>query len=154
MDSSDPRPEMLYGEEGRAWRNPSPCFPWFYPRAGFDKVLGKDRAGRPMLVEKQIDGAAHYFATQLALPIELLSELASKAGVRRYADNLDDQWWIGNDTITLYAVHSGTKTVKLQAGFRMEALLGPLQGTFQNGDTFNAIAGQAYLFLVKPSDIP
>ena len=107
-----------------------------------------------MLVCKSIDGAVHYFATQLALPIELLAELAEKAGVRRYADNLADQWWIGNDTITLYAVSSGSRTVRLPAELKMEALVGPLQGSFQNGDTFNAIAGQAYLFWVKPSGTP
>ena len=148
MEDKKSSPVMLYGE-GRSWANPTMCTPWFYPVRGFDQVLGRDNAGRPMLVRKSMDGAVHYFATQLALPMELLAELSDRAGVFRYADNLNDQWWIGNDILTLYAVSSGPKKVILPPGCRMEAVAGPLKGEFRNGDQFQAIAGQAYVFNVK-----
>ncbi|MBQ7179317.1 MAG: hypothetical protein IJS08_18010 [Victivallales bacterium] len=150
MDMEDKviNPVMQYGK-GKSWANPTLGTPWFYPIKGFDHVLGKDKAGRPMLVSKSINGTVHYFATQMALPMELLRELTVKAGLFHYGENLNDQWWIGNDTVTLYAVSSGTRKVVLSEGCRMEAIVGPMKGSFRNGDSINVIAGQAYIFHVK-----
>ena len=140
---------MIYGE-GKVWAPVNSCSPWFYPTGGFDEVLGKDASdGRPVLVRKHLRGATHYFATQLSLPVELLAELAENAGVHRYNKDATDQWWIGNDYLTIYAVTSGEKKVTLPPNTQMTAILGSVKGIVNNGDSFFMPAGQTAIFHVE-----
>ena len=81
--------------------------------------------------------------------MELLAELAENAGVHRYNKDATDQWWIGNDYLTIYAVTSGKKKVTLPPNTQMTAILGPVKGIVNSGDSFFMPAGQTAIFHVE-----
>ena len=140
---------MAYAD-GMLWAPVNSCSPWFYPTGGFDEVLGKDASdGRPVLVRKNLRGTTHYFATQLSLPVELLAELAEKAGVHRYNRDTIDQWWIGNDFLSVYAVTAGQKTVRLPKNTQLSSVLSPVKGIIKDGESFFMPAGQTAIFHVE-----
>jgi hypothetical protein len=124
--------------------------PHFYAESGYDKVLGRNEAGRPVVVMKKTPGGAtHIFSTLPDLPKEFLAELVAKAGVFRYTDSIADPLWIGNDLVFLYAATGGAKQINLPKGLRMKAIIGPLSGVFESGCVWQAIPGMAYGFLVE-----
>ncbi len=122
--------------------------PHFYPESGYDSVLGRNAAGKPVLVMKKIGGAVHLFSTLSDLPKEVVSGLVSRAGVFRYTESLEDPLWIGNDLVFLYAAHGGEKKIRLPEGLRMRAVIGPLKGEFSSGEGWKAEGGLTYGFLV------
>jgi hypothetical protein len=124
--------------------------PHFYAESGYDEVLGRNEAGRPVVVKKNSPGGAtHIFSTLPDLPKEFLSNLVSKAGVFRYTDSQSDPLWIGNDLVFLYAVTGGAKQIRLPDGLRMRAIIGPLSGVFESGQSWQAVPGMTYGFLVE-----
>ncbi|MBE6378867.1 MAG: hypothetical protein E7051_08650 [Lentisphaerae bacterium] len=150
MDMKVAAPQMFYGKD-KSWNDNPAASPNFYPVSGFDEVLGTDAADRPMLVRKKVGNATIFFATQLSLPLELISELAKKSGVHHYAELSSDVWWIGNDIAMIYAAADGEKSVTLPAGCVMEQIAGPqlAKKDWQSNEKFPARAGQAYIFVVK-----
>lgn len=125
--------------------------PHFYPESGYDEVLGRNPAGRPVLVMKKSGGAKQIFSTLPDLPKKVIGDLLSSAGVFRYTNSLSDPLWIGNDLIFLHAATGGEKQIHLPEGLRMQAVIGPLKGDFRSGQKWNAVAGLTYGFLVfKP----
>ncbi len=132
---------------------PVPFAPWFRPESGFDEVLGRDEAGRPMLAGGGKDGARHIFSTLPALPVEVLRQLAARAGVRFYTPDTGDPVWVGNDVIFLHAATGGEKSVILPPGTRMRGLIGPHKGeVFRSGAKWDAEAGSTHGFLVYKDD--
>ena len=132
---------------------PVPFSPWFYPESGFDELLGRDDAGRPMLTGVGKDGARHIFSTLPALPVEVLRQLAERAGVRFYTPDTGDPVWVGNDVIFLHAATGGKKSIVLPPGTRMRGLLGPHRGeVFGSGAKWDAEAGSTHGFLVYKDD--
>lgn len=130
-------------------RNPNRTAPFFYPVAGYDEVIGRRAGdGKPMLVRKVIGGATHYFATQLALPNELIRAIAARAGVHLYHDG-GDPLWAGNDVVFLHARTGGDKSISLPPGTRMRAIIGPVEGVYASGAPWPAKAGLTYGFLVE-----
>ena len=143
-------PKMFYGQD-KTWNNNQATAPHFYPVSGFDEVLGRDAANRPMLVRKKIGNATIYFATQLSLPLDLISTLAKTAKVHHYSNLSSDVWWIGNDIVMLYAASDGKKSVTLPNGCYMEQIAGPQlpQKRYKSQEKFSARSGQAYIFIVR-----
>lgn len=125
--------------------------PYFYPERGFDNVIGQSPDGRPMLVSVKRNGATHYFSTLLNLPNETLRVMAAKAGVHIYNKEISDPLWIGNDVVFLHAKSSGEKSIILPPKTKMRAIIGPISGIFESGQSWNAEAGQTYGFLVEKS---
>ena len=122
--------------------------PWFVPERGFDTVLGTLADGSPAFVQKQINGASHYFLTLMNPSVELLNELFKRAGVFRYAAP-DDPVAAGNDVIFLHARTSGEKRIMLRPGLRLRAIAGPHSGVRKSGEAWQAVAGNTYGFLVE-----
>ena len=146
MKSVEPLPEM-------SCTVPTPFAPWFYPESGFDEVLGRDGEGRPMLVKVGRDGATHCFSTLPALPVEILRQLAERAGVRFYSPDTCDPVWVGNDVVFLHAAAGGKKSILLPPGTRMRGLIGPCKGkVFASGQKWYAEAGSTHGFLVYKID--
>jgi len=123
--------------------------PRFYPVAGFDEVLGRNRQNKPLVVVKKLNGATHIFSTLPDLPLEMLDMIREKAGVFSYTENGYDPLWIGNDLLFLIAKKGGTKKINLPLGTRMKALIGPLSGTFESGESWQAEPGMTYGFLIE-----
>ena len=124
--------------------------PIFVPVAGFDQVLGRDAAERPLMVLKRLGGSAHYFTALPNLPTALYARILDRAAVRRYRKEPGrDQYWIGNDLLFLHAATNGDKRLALPRGLRARAIAGPFQGTLRDGDAFPARAGMTYGFLVE-----
>ena len=131
----------------------TPFSPWFYPESGFDEVLGRDEAGRPLLVACRRDGATHIFSTLPALPPEVLRNLAKRAGARCYTPDAGDPVWVGNDVVFLHAAAGGMKSILLEPGTRMRGLIGPHRGkVFRSGEKWYAEAGSTHGFLVYKID--
>ena len=122
--------------------------PWFYPVSGFDAVLGQDENGRPMLVKNR---GNHYFSTLLNLPLTLWAELMTRSGVFRYTDSFEDPLWVGNDVVFLHARTGGQKQIRLPKGTRMRAIIGPLQGTLESLQAWEAVSSQTYGFIIEKS---
>ena len=55
----------------------------------------------------------------------------------------------GNDVLFLHDATSGPKSFNLRPGTRARAIIGPFQGTHRNGETFEAVAGMTYGFVLK-----
>ena len=148
MDKTQKRQQMFYGNK-QHWHPTVKSGPWFYPVSGFDEVLGKDEKGQPVLVCKKLRGATHYYTSMPSLPVELLAELAERSGVFRYNTDARDQFWIGNDYVSIYAVASGMKSIQLPAGMQLVSVLGPVKGVFRSGEKFFLHAGQTAIFRVE-----
>ena len=123
--------------------------PWFLAESGFDKVVGSDAKGQPLMVSRKIGDSTHYFTTLMNLPEALYAQIMEHCGVWRYMDTLDDQCWVGNDVFFLYAVTSGRKQPQLPPNCRARAIIGPFKGTLRPGDSFDAVAGLTYGFVVE-----
>ena len=123
--------------------------PKFYPKGGFDCIIGKNPKNQPLVVVKKDNGATHYFSTLPDLPIEILALICKEAGVKRYIDSTCDPLWIGNDLLFLTAGTGGPKKINLPENTRMKAIIGPLSGTFESGQTWNAEPGLTYGFLLQ-----
>lgn len=124
--------------------------PWFLPVAGFKRIIGSDGAGNPLMVECNHDGGAtHYFSTLTNLPMQLYAALMQQAGVHRFSDTIVDPMWIGNDVLFLHAKRGGKKAFNLPPNTRLRAIIGPFEGTLEDGESFTAIAGQTYGFAVE-----
>ena len=123
--------------------------PWFLPVDGFDEVVATAPNGKPMMVRKSIHGATHYLCTLMNLPPEAYEPIMKQAGVHRYHIGLHDPVWAGNDVLFLHAATSGPKSFNLRPGTRARAIIGPFQGTHRNGETFEAVAGMTYGFVLK-----
>ena len=123
--------------------------PHFYPENGYDKVLGHNESGRSVVVMKNSGGAKHIFSALPDLPKEFMAELITSAGVFRYTDSIADPLWIGNDLVFLYAATGGAKKIDLPKYLRMKAIIGPLSGVFESGQSWQAIPGMTYGFLVE-----
>ena len=123
--------------------------PKFYPKGGFDRIIGKNPANQPLVVVKKNNGATHYFSALPDLPVEMLELICKEAGVRRYVDSSSDPLWIGNDLLFLTAVTGGPKKIYLPENIRMKAIIGPLSGAFESGQTWIAEPGLTYGFLLQ-----
>lgn len=123
--------------------------PHFYPESGYDEVLGRNESGRPVMVMKKSGGAKHIFSTLPDLPKEVMGDLISNARVFRYTDSLSDPLWIGNDLVFLHAATGGPKQIRLPDGLQMRAIIGPLKGEYLSGQSWDAVAGLTYGFLVE-----
>ena len=123
--------------------------PWFIAESGFDKVVGSDAKGQPLMVSRTIGGSTHYFTTLMNLPEALYARIMARCGVWRYMDTLDDQCWVGNDVFFLYAVTSGRKQPQLPQNCKARAIIGPFKGSLKPGDTFDAVAGLTYGFVLE-----
>jgi hypothetical protein len=123
--------------------------PWFIPVSGYDKVVGTDDQGQALMVSKKIGKATHYFTTLRNLPVEFYAAIFPKMGVHRYMTEINDPCWIGNDVIFLHAATGGEKRFNLPKGCKAEGIIGPYRGTLEDGDSFNAISGLTYGFLIK-----
>ena len=123
--------------------------PWFYPVSGFDRVIGKNAAGKPTLVEKKINGATHYFSTLTNLPVEFYAKLMEKNNIRRYSKVLNkDQYWIGNDVLFLHATGSGERALELPEGCYAKGIAGPVPEKIQSGEKFKVRSGMTYGFQI------
>ena len=123
--------------------------PHFYPEKGYDTVLGSNESGRPVVVVKKSDGAKHIFSALPDLPKEIIGDLMTQAGVSRYTDSMSDPLWIGNDLVFLHAAAGGAKKIRIPQNLRMRAIIGPLSGVFESEQSWNAVAGLSYGFLVE-----
>ena len=142
MKTVSPLPEMTCTV-------PKPFAPWFYPVGGAAEVLGHDGIGTPMLVKVIRNDARHYFSTLPALPVEVLRQLAKRAGVFFYTPDSCDPVWVGNDVVFLHAAAGGKKSIELPPGTRMRGVLGPHKGKiFKSGQKWYAEAGSTHGFLV------
>ena len=54
-----------------------------------------------------------------------------------------------NMTDRLHASSSGPKTLNLRPGTRAKAIVGPFRGTLVPGETFEAVAGMTYGWLLE-----
>ncbi len=126
--------------------------PHFYVESGYDEVLGRNEAGKPVVVmKKSPGGATHIFSTLPDLPKEFLAGLVARAGVFRYTESVADPLWIGNDLVFLHAATGGEKRIRLPEGLKMRAIIGPLSGEFASDQPWHAEAGLTYGFQVfKP----
>ncbi len=151
MEDKKQRPSMRTTPEFGSLNcmNYNTSSPWFYPVGGFDAVLGRDADGQPMLVRKNLRGATHYFSTLMNLPMELYAGLLKDARVQRYRREIGDPVWVGNDVIFLSAKSGGPKSFVLPANLRARAIVGPFRGALQNGESFEAVAGLTYGFLIE-----
>ncbi len=147
------RPVALTGPEFGEIRceNRAASQPWFVPVDGYHQAVAADDQGNPWVVRKEIDGATHYYSALMNLPAEFYRVLLQETGIHQYADNQDnDQFWIGNDILCLYARKGGTKTLRLPPGTTAKAILGPFTGTLTPDDnSFPALPGMAYGFLLQ-----
>jgi hypothetical protein len=145
------RPEMTCTPEYGSIKcaNYNATEPWFLPESGFDAVVGSDAKGRPLMVRKKIGNATHYFTSLMNLPEALYSKIMMESGVFRYMDTIEDQCWIGNDVFFLYACTNGAKKPNLPAGCKARAIIGPFKGTLKAGESFDAVAGMTYGFIIE-----
>lgn len=133
-------------------QNPATSAPWFLPTGGYDKVLGADTNGKPMLVQKSIGHSTHIYTPLMALSPEIYGQICAKAGIRRYVKGYTDQVRVGNDVLFIYTVTGGHKTLNLPEGYQAKAIIGPFNGTLPHNGTFEALPAQAYGFLVTPEE--
>ncbi|MBR7143935.1 MAG: hypothetical protein IKD10_03240 [Lentisphaeria bacterium] len=123
--------------------------PWFYPVSGFDRVIGRDSSGNPVLVEKKINGSTHYFSTLTDLPAEFYVMLMEKNNIWRYSKGLNkDQFWIGNDVVFLHATGSGDRSLNLPAGTYAKGVAGPVPAKLKSGEKFKVRSGMTYGFQI------
>lgn len=122
--------------------------PWFFPVSGYDSVLAKDEKSRAAVVVKKMNGATHIFSALPDLPKSLLDAIVKKAGVFQYVKTTEDPIWAGNDIVTLHASTSGKKQIFLSRGKYLKPLLGPMKKTVRSGESWDAVGGQSYVFLV------
>ncbi|MBR4518623.1 MAG: beta-galactosidase [Victivallales bacterium] len=123
--------------------------PWFLPVAGFNEVVATALDGAPMMVKKTIGNATHYYCALMNLPPEAYVTILDKIGLHRFYLGLHDPVWTGNDVVFLHAGIGGPKQLNLRPGTHARAIIGPFQGTLRNGDTFEAVAGMTYGFLLE-----
>ncbi|MBP5300936.1 MAG: beta-galactosidase [Victivallales bacterium] len=144
-------PEMSTGEQyGRVHCvNFNESGPWFPPVAGFDEVVGSAPDGSPLMVKKKIGRSTHYLCALMNLPPEVYAPIMDAADVHRYHLALHDPVWAGNDVLFLHASSSGPKTLNLRPGTRAKAIVGPFRGTLVPGETFEAVAGMTYGWLLE-----
>ena len=142
-----PKLDLKPGYGVRSAVNHNTTAPWFLPVSGFQEVIGTLADGSPGLVRWEKDGVIHYFSTLMNLPPPVIQAIAEKAGVHIYAKG-GDPVLAGNDVVALHAKTGGSKTISLPSGCFMRAVLGPVKGTFQSGEKFEARAGQTYVFQV------
>ena len=148
METSGPPPALRLGR--REYRVEAPEAPWFYAESGFDRVLGCDAKGTPLVVSVRRGGANHIFSTLPSLPVDLLRKLAAEAGAHLYTPDADDPVWVGNDVVFLHAVKGGKKRIMLRKGTRLRGIVGPHKGkTFSSGESWTAEAGRTCGFLVE-----
>ena len=126
--------------------------PWFLPVAGFDEVVATKPDGAPMMVRKTIGNATHYYCALMNLPPEAYATILDKTGVWRYHFGLKDPVWAGNDVVCLHAGIGGAKRLNLRPGTQARGIIGPFQGILRNGDSFEAVAGMTYGFLLEPAE--
>ena len=126
--------------------------PWFLPVAGFDEVVATAPFGAPMMVRKTIGNATHYYCALMNLPPEAYATILDKTGVWRYHFGLKDPVWAGNDVVFLHAGIGGAKRLNLRPGTQARGIIGPFQGILRNGDSFEAVAGMTYGFLLEPAE--
>lgn len=123
---------------------------WLPPLSGFDEAVAADGQGNPWVVRKTQGGATHYYCALMNLPRQVYEEILPRAGVWQYSRKGEDQFWIGNDLLFLYAKKGGRKSLQIPEGMAAEAILGPFQGTLEPGkDTFPALPGMTYGFLLR-----
>lgn len=123
--------------------------PWFYPISGYDKVLGNDKDGKPVLVMKNKNGATHYFSTLTNLPMEFYASLMKKHNIRRYCEKISDPVWVGNDVIFLHAKTGGEKSFILSDCLQARAIIGPFKCSLCNNQKFIAQPAMTYGFIVE-----
>ena len=126
--------------------------PWFLPVSGFDEVVATALDGAPMMVKKTIGNATHYYCALMNLPPEVYTAILDKIGVWRYYLGLHDPVWAGNDVLFLHAGIGGPKQLNLRPGTQARGIIGPFQGTLRSGDSFEAVAGMTYGFLLEPDN--
>ena len=134
---------------GMSCKSHSNIAPLFYPVDGFDAVVGRDEEGRPIVVEKTVNGAVHYYSTLANLPVEFYGKLMDKAGIQRYTAGLGDVVWVGNDVLFLHVKSGGCKSFRLPDNIRARGFIGPYRGTVGNGEPFETAAGQTYGFVLE-----
>ncbi|MBR7130745.1 MAG: beta-galactosidase, partial [Lentisphaeria bacterium] len=151
MDKRVDVPEMRLIPEagGGVERNFMQSGPWFIAQSGFDKVLGRDKNGRPLLVKWQKGNVTHFFSTIMSLSSDLLRKIAGFSGAHIYNENTGDPLLAGNDVIFLHAGSGGKKVIKLPAGCKARAISGPIKGEFTGNITFEAVIGRTYGFHIS-----
>ncbi|MBP5300828.1 MAG: hypothetical protein J6Y80_05430, partial [Victivallales bacterium] len=153
MDTTMQQPEMVISAEyggPYSCRNQVTSAPWFQPVKGFDKVIGTDAQGHPLMVGKKIGASMHYYSTLMNLPPEVYAPLLDQARVHRYHLGLKDPVWVGNDVVFLHAATGGPKTLILPDGCQACAIIGPLKGYYiQSEKPFETEVGLTYGFLVE-----
>ncbi|MBR2345022.1 MAG: beta-galactosidase [Lentisphaeria bacterium] len=124
--------------------------PWFYPVSGFDKVLGTDRAGTPVLVKKKINGINHIFSTLTTPHVDVLRELFRNAGIHIYSPDSRNNLHIGNDLLFITATHTGNTSVNLPSNRKLRGIIGEHNGKiFESGADIPVVNGDCYGFIVE-----
>lgn len=122
--------------------------PWYFPVSGFEETLAATPDGKPALVRWSKKEVTHTFAAVPNLPPALVRWIALRAGVWCY-QNGEDPIHAGNDFVVLHAKTGGIKSLKLPESFRARAVIGPLSGNWKSGQTWEAVAGRTYGFLIE-----
>ena len=105
--------------------------------------------GDPALVELKRNGATHYFSTLPDLPVEVIRELARRAGVHVYTPDTRDPAWIGNDLVFIHTATAGAKRITTPAGTKLKRILGGLpKDEYASGEAWYGEAGRTYGFKV------
>ena len=122
--------------------------PWFLPISGYDELLAVTPDGKPAMVGWQKDNVKNYFAAVPNLPPAMFRAIAKQAGVWCYADG-NDPVYAGNDFVAIHAKSGGKKSLNIPVGLKAKAVIGPLQGYFKSGQTWDAISGMTYGFMLE-----
>ena len=122
--------------------------PWFLPVSGYDELLAVTPDEKPAMVSWQKDNVKNYFSAVPNLPPAMFRAIAKQAGVWCYADG-SDPVYAGNDFVAIHVKSGGRKSLNIPAGLKAKAVIGPLQGYFKSGQTWDAIPGSTYGFLLE-----
>ncbi|MBR6372816.1 MAG: hypothetical protein IKS20_06510, partial [Victivallales bacterium] len=155
MDEKLYRGNIVYTHNGEQcnFKSEFQFGPHFYPAGGYDKVLYKDGADRPVLVSKKVGNSVHYFSTLPDIPVPVMDHICSLAGVARYAEGREDPVWVGNDLVFLVARTGGEKRLIAPKGTHFKAIIGPLTGNYASNEPWEAIPGMTYGFLLEKGEI-
>ncbi|MBR6372635.1 MAG: beta-galactosidase, partial [Victivallales bacterium] len=151
MEKKFGRDTLRYGD--KLYRSSFSRGPHFYPQGGYDQVLYKDADNKPVLVCKKIGNATHYFSTLPDLPLPVMDDIFTRAGIKRYSEGREDPIWAGNDLIFLIARTGGEKRLLAPKGTHLKAIIGPLTGEYASGEAWNAVPGMTYGFLLVKGEI-